>query len=279
MTRRVDQSNSSLRGILLCLGLVAFGGVILLRLFLTPQAESLAAPAEATPQIPGVKLRFVSCDVNRRRLQEEPVFAEIRRLDPDYLLLQNVDSEDVAPIAEAMGMAKWYHPGVYQPSANLGGSRASWGNCVLSKQQIFEGSAIEGGGGVMGAWAVSAVDGKRFLVGSVHLKQTGDSSPESQQLISAWEKRGSEPIVIGGLFCRELAGDDLVQRGSGWFDALSAFITTDAMRRPQIFLSPGWSCIRGGVIEGFDLAPAWIDASSSAAATAPTTRSSAADDE
>jgi hypothetical protein len=255
---------------------VAFVGVILLGLFLVPSAQSPGAPAEATSQVPNVRLRFVSCDVNRRHLQAEPVIAEIRRLDPDYLLLQNVYPQDVAPIAEAMGMQKWYQPGLFQSSANPDGLPALWGNCVLSKQQIFEGSSVEGGG--TAAWAISVVAGKKFLVGSIHLKPAGGSSLESQQLISAWQKKESEPMVIGGLFSGELANDDLVQRGSGLFDALSAFVSTDAARRPRIFLSPGWSCIRGGVIEGFDLAPAWIDASSSAAATA-TTRPSAPDEE
>jgi hypothetical protein len=268
MNERPDHSTSSFRGIMLCVGLLAFGGVIVTALVFTPPAQSPAAPTSAASSVPDRKLRFVVCDLKGRRPGDEGIFAEIRRLKPDYLLLQDVDSNDLASLVTTMQIRMSYPPN---------GPQAS-GNYLLSNQPLLDGEAIDGGDGIVGGWAASVVDGKKFLVGSVRLSASNGTA-EEQRLIVAWQQRGGEPIVVGGIFAGEPMDDDLVQRETGWFDALPAFVPSDQLTRERIFLSPGWSCIGGGVVRGGDLSAVWIDAASSAAATTPTTQSALPDDE
>jgi hypothetical protein len=255
MSERTNHSTSSFHGIMVCVGLLALGGVIVLTLVLTPTAQSPAAPTAAASSVPDRKLRFVACDLKRRNPQGESIFAQIRRLDPDYLLLQNVNWADVSPLATAMGLRMW---------SPRGGPPASWGNCVLSKQEILDGDGDRG-------CAVSVVDGKPFLVGSVQL-------PDDGQLVAPWQESGAKTIVLGGSFVGAPADDDLVQAGTGRFDALPAFVPSDKLPHERIFLSPGWSCVAGGVVRGNDLTAVWIDAASSAAATTPTTQMTPADE-
>lgn len=156
------------------------------------------------------------------------------------------------------------------PADNLKGS--GFGNCILSKYPLTAPAPAAG----IGMWASTQVAAKRFLIGSVTASPAAGPSA-SGQFLDDWQKRGSPPIVCAGEFPIGFADNDPVQLRSGWFDGLSAWErllphSTASQRRAQIFLSPGWSCRAGGAIGGYALAPCWIDASSSASATAPTTQ-------
>src|SRR5688572_29736988 len=109
----------SLRGVLLVLGLFAVGGVMLAGLFLAPQPSSPPAPAQATWGVPTRPLRLVSYNILHNQRGLDRISAEISKLGPDFVLLQEVEFAHVTDLARALNMHKTYHPRLYERSVNL----------------------------------------------------------------------------------------------------------------------------------------------------------------
>src|SRR5579862_2372553 len=84
-------------------GLVIFGALILGGLYLSPKAYPPPAP-DVPLGAPDRKLRFVSYDLGRQHPMKDPQFAAIMKLEPDYVLLQDVNEDDAIEIAELLNM-------------------------------------------------------------------------------------------------------------------------------------------------------------------------------
>lgn len=188
--------NSSRRGAWLVAAIFAFGVIVFCGLYFAPKAGPPAVPGEARWGVPERTLRFVTWDLRRRHPGAGNALDIVRQLQPDYVLLQGIEEEDVIPLAEAIGMQHSYHPQLYQRAKNFSGRKADWGAVVLSKYPLYEGRGIPGPQGVSGAWAVSVVDGRKFVVAAAHLAAGEQGQHEAAALREAWEKRVSPPMVL-----------------------------------------------------------------------------------
>ena len=273
----------SITGVAVVLGMFLLGGLVFWGLKLAPQAPSPPAPPAAVWGAPQRTVRFVSYNILHNQRGVTQVIAELKKLSADVLCLQEVESADVVPMAEALGMQQHYHPRAYQRSANLAGPKASWGNAILSKFPLYEADAIPNpGGGAFGVWAVIVVDGQKFLVANVHLSATWNANPvhikqsgefrynEITNLITAWQNRGSPPIVVTGDFNQIPLGNNYYEMTRHWTDALDALGETGATfdggllqtRIDYFLLSKDWKPQAGGVIrtKASDHRPIWLEA-------------------
>ena len=189
----------SKRGALLVLGIFVFGAIIMGGLYLTPRSRAPRAPAGLKYGIPDRPLRIVCYDLRRQPPHIDPMIAAVQRLNPDYLLVVDIEEDDAVQLAELMGMQQSFHPQLYQRSQNIAGKQATWGNCILSRYPLYEGSAIAGKAGVFGTWAISVVDGRAFVVGCCHFAGGDGSTAEWDALRQAWIARGSPPIIVAVL--------------------------------------------------------------------------------
>jgi endonuclease/exonuclease/phosphatase (EEP) superfamily protein YafD len=271
MTRSPVASPRSLsRGAILVLGLFALGGAVLWGLFHAPRATSPAAPATAEWGVPARPLRFVSFNVLHLQRGTDGVVAAIKALDPDFVLLQEVESRDVVGLAQALGMQRSHHPNAYHASVNLDGPKATWGNLILSRHPLYEAGSIPNpGGGSFGVWAITEVDGKKFVVANVHLSATWKANPlhvkesgenrarELAALAGSWRERGSPPIIIGGDFNQIPFGNNYAAMTEHWSDALAALGKNDMTFRTGLLqtrvdymlASQQWLATAGGVVQ------------------------------
>jgi endonuclease/exonuclease/phosphatase family metal-dependent hydrolase len=186
-------------------------------------------PPSAVWSPPDHPVKFVSYNILHNRRGIARVIDEIGKLDPDFVLLQEVDRSDVTQMSQALGR----FPAIYHASENLAGPHASWGNAILSRHPLYDASSIPNpGGGSFGVWATAVVDNKKFLLGNVHLSATWNANPahlvessnnrwkELTNLVQAWQSAGSPPIVIGGDFNQLALGNNYALMTQHWSDAL-----------------------------------------------------------
>jgi endonuclease/exonuclease/phosphatase family metal-dependent hydrolase len=259
----------SIRGMLLVLGIFLLGGAVLGGLFLAPRPHAPPTPPGVESGLPLRNLRFVSYNILHNQRGLDRVAGEIKKLEPDFVFLQEVESADAAQLAQALGMEANYYPQLYHTSENLAGQRASWGNLILSKYSLYAAESIPNpGGGSFGVWSDAVVDGKRFVVANVHLSATWNANPihikqsgmnramELTNLRNAWKARGSPPIIVGGDFNQIPTGNNYVQMTQDWTDALAALGkkgTTfgEGLLKTRIdyfLLSPGWKPIDAEIV-------------------------------
>jgi len=186
-------------GAIALLAIFVTGGVLLLGIRLTRHARPRTAPPGVPWGVPGRTLRIISHDLRRQNPQSDPMLAAMSRLNPDYVLLQDVEEDDVVPIAQLLGMQQSFHAELFQRSMNLVGRRVTYGNCIFSKHPLYEGAPLTGGQGPFGAWAVSVMDGRKFLVASVHFAPGERGIAEAHAMTQVWQARGAPPMVAGVL--------------------------------------------------------------------------------
>jgi endonuclease/exonuclease/phosphatase family metal-dependent hydrolase len=205
------------------------------------------------------------------------VIDEVGRLEPDFVLLQEVERRDLTAMSQALSK----FPAIYHASENLAGPRASWGNAILSRHALYDaGSVPNPGGGSFGVWATAVIDGRKFVVASVHLSATWNANPthliessnnrwkELSNLVGAWRGVGSPPIVVGGDFNQLAIHNNYALMTKHWTDALSAlgkdqatFSAGPLKTRIDYFLtSKQWKLLGGDVIESdaSDHKPLWL---------------------
>jgi endonuclease/exonuclease/phosphatase family metal-dependent hydrolase len=205
------------------------------------------------------------------------VIDEIQKLDPDFVLLQEVERRDVTQMSQALGR----FPAIYHASENLAGGRASWGNAILSRHPLYDAGSIPNpGGGSFGVWATALIDGRKFVVANVHLSATWNANPahliessnnrwnELSNLVHAWQNAGSPPIVVGGDFNQLAIHNNYALMTRHWSDALSALGKDQATfgaglikTRIDYFLtSKEWKPISGDVVDSdaSDHKPIWL---------------------
>ena len=181
-------------GALVILGLLAFGALILGLLAVTPFAHAPKAPADVPAGAPPRTVRVVCYDLAHQHPRNDPMLDDIRKLNPDYILLQGVDEDDSVAAAELLQMQARFHPQLYQRSEHLAGPKGVWGNLILGRQPLYNGAPLGSVRGGFGASAVSVVDGRKFLIASIHL--AGDQAlGEAENLTAIWKARGSPPMV------------------------------------------------------------------------------------
>jgi endonuclease/exonuclease/phosphatase family metal-dependent hydrolase len=272
----------SSRGILLVLGMFVVGGIALAGLFLAPRASSPPAPGEVRFAAPPRKLRFVSYNILHGQRGLERIAAEINKLEPDFVLLQEVESQHAPALARVLKMDQNFYPQLYHTSVNLAGPRASWGNLVLSRHKMYAADSIPNpGGGSFGVWAVAVVDEKKFYVANVHLSATWNANPkhikesgvnrykELSNLAKAWRDLGSPPIVIGGDFNQIAMGNNYSLMTETWSDALAKLGHTgvtfgEGLLRTRIdyfLVSKEWEPAAGGIAQkgASDHRAIWLD--------------------
>jgi endonuclease/exonuclease/phosphatase family metal-dependent hydrolase len=264
--------------------LVILAGAAVLSAYLRPHAPPayVYAPPTAQLGVPDRPVRFVSYNILHNQRGKDAILAEIQRLEPDFVLLQEVESRDVDEMARRLGMRSAYEGRVYYPSENLAGRRASWGNAILSKHPLYEAESIPNpGGGSFGVWAAAVVDGKKFYVASVHLSATWKVSVshaneqanrrhgELRNLVNAWGADRKPPIVVGGDFNQLPMGNNYYEMTRHWTDALGALGKTDntfksgllvRTRIDYLLSSREWQPQEGGVVntDASDHRPIWV---------------------
>ena len=272
-------------------------GIALVGIFATviwaisrPRIDTVPAPASAVLGAPDRPIRIVSYNILHNQRGRDAVIAEIRRLNPDVVFLQEAESRDVGLMSQQLDRLHM----VYFPSQNLAGD-ASWGNAILSKLPLYGAASIPNpGGGSFGVWAYAVVDNKKFMLACVHLSATWKASPlhliestnnrnrELSHLRDAWTLAGSPPIVIGGDFNQMPVGNNYELMTRDWTDALKqlkhdepTFHDGLLQTRIDYFLaSKEFTANDGAVVQSnaSDHSPIWIELLS--ASKPATTRSS-----
>ena len=247
-------------------------------------------PPTAVWSPPERPVKFVSYNILHNQRGMARVIDEIRRLGPDFVLLQEVERRDLTTMSQALGR----FPAIYHASENLAGGRASWGNAIVSRHPLYDAGSIPNpGGGSFGVWATAVVGGRKFVVASVHLSATWNANPahlvessnnrwkELSALTRAWRDAGSPPIVVGGDFNQLAIHNNYALMTRDWTDALSAlgkdrstFAAGLLRTRIDYFLaSREWELVAGDVVESdaSDHKPIWLLAGNGGAATRPAT--------
>src|SRR5436309_14913572 len=107
--RLIGSSRGSPRGVWLVVGIFLLGGAVLEGLFLAPHpASPPPAPAAIEWGVPARQLRFVSYNVLHNQRGLERVVEQIKKLQPDFVFLQEVESDHVREMAKQLGMERTY---------------------------------------------------------------------------------------------------------------------------------------------------------------------------
>lgn len=129
---------------------------------------------------------------------------QIRKLDADYVLVQNIRFDDVHPLAEALGMARSFYPQLFQRASPR--SKDAPGDLILSKHTLYDAAPVaqgSGGRNARGVRAVAVFAGVRFVVASG--VGAGDNSLRAFDVAS--KQAGSRPTVLATGFVKRAAGE------------------------------------------------------------------------
>ena len=205
MTVAVRTSNRSLRGALVCLAMFVLGGGVLWGLFEAPKARSPASPVLAWGA-PTRPVRFVALDFGGQGGVSAALTRQVTALDPDYVLIQNIRFDDVLPLAEALGMARSYHPALFQRADPR--SKDAPGDLLLSKHALYDARPIALDpdpqyAHMRGVEAVAVADGYRFKI----VSGIGATDASLRALDLARQRMGSRPIVLATGFVRAAKGE------------------------------------------------------------------------
>jgi hypothetical protein len=196
-------------GVVLILCILAFGGAMLLVLFLAPRATN-PAPSGLAYGVPARAVRLASIDLRSFKPQANAAIDRIRATEPrpDIVLLQSATVADAAKIADSFNIPADAAHQAFYPSQNFGRPGAEPGNAILSKFPLFSPRSIPSRGGSFGVWADAVADGVKFIVASVEtIDETSQVAPasdiatmrrrEMQTLADAWRELGGPPMIVG----------------------------------------------------------------------------------
>ena len=211
---RPSRRHASWRGGVVCIAMFVLGGAVLWGLFLAPRGRSPASP-DLPWCVPATPLRFVAVDLAGQVDVSRRIIDRMKAPDADFVLVKSVRFEDVPPLAEALGMARSFHPQLFQrpdPRAKDGP-----GDLVLSKYPLYDAAPVPGGG----VRAVGVVDGVRFIVSCAARATAGEAptvsyaatGPAAIVADGAWEvlestsdsPEGSPPIAYAQVRARTVA--------------------------------------------------------------------------
>jgi hypothetical protein len=186
-------------GLLAIAGMAMLGALLLVLLFLAPRYARRAP--NAAWGLPPQAICAVVIDMHKVSGGIDAAAEEIRRIDPDLVLLQGIDGLAGEKMAAGLGFGGTGAVAFY-PAQNLTGPNSTWGNMILSKHALYEIRSIPNRGGSFGVWAVAAQAGVKFYVASAEFSrpeaaQRGDAHQEVTTLLRAWDKIGHPPMLLG----------------------------------------------------------------------------------
>jgi endonuclease/exonuclease/phosphatase (EEP) superfamily protein YafD len=120
-------------------------------------------PVSAVWSPPEKAIRIVCCNVRRNQATIDKVFDDIRKLEPDIVLLQEVEKTQLSQMTEALQTL----PAIYHASENIGGPRVGWGNAICSRYPLYAGSSVPQSGASLGVWATVVIGNAKFKVASI----------------------------------------------------------------------------------------------------------------
>jgi len=230
---------------------------------------------------PAKPITVVSYNILHNQRGLPAVIAEIQKLQPDIVCLQEVEKNDLSRMTELLGT----YPAIYHPSENLADPHASWGNAICSRLPLYDAGTIPNpGGGSFGVWAtaLTPADNHKFQIACVHLSATWNANPahliesannrwkELTNLSEAWRQLGSPPILIAGDFNQIPLGNNYALMTKEWSDALQqlgaaqpTFTGTPIQTRIDYFLlSKEWHATAGNAVNSnaSDHKPIWLTA-------------------
>lgn len=219
----------------------------------------------------GRPLAVVSWNIERG-VQFQKIFTTLRALEPDVILLQEVDrycrrsgNRDVArDLGRLLGM-NWVRAGEYQEIGEAGGTDAAvTGQAILSREPIADAATIVFAeqasfrwrwnpmqprrGGRIALEATTA--GVRFF--NLHLESGGDDERRARQLaeVIAASKQHGDRAVIAGDFNNDVAFHSSMFEGlgrAGFVDALGATPRQTSINHRHPI---DWMFVRGGKATG-----------------------------
>jgi hypothetical protein len=195
----------SRRGILVCLGMFVFGAVVLWGLFQAPRLRSPASPDLPWGR-PARQVTVVSLDLGGGAGPIASLAGPVRQLDPDYVLVQNIRFDDVLPLAEALGMARSYHPNLFQRADPR--AKDTPGDLILSKHPLYDARPLAlnpdpRDPDLHGVESIAALDGVRFVVAS----GVGATDRSLQAFDAGLKRSGSRPTLLGTGFMPARPGE------------------------------------------------------------------------
>lgn len=243
-------------GVVICLGMFALGGAMLLAFFKVPRG-GIPAPA-AEWGVPERRVRIVSCRLGTNPKERDRVAAEVRRIAPDYLLLQDAGADQVDSLAKQLQLNGGGSGPIFYPTAEQGND--SRGNAILATRPLYDGRSIPNPGGEsFGVWASSIIDGRKFVIASVDLAGLAPTAiPASTRehefgnLLRAWHALHDPPMIVAG---------DLGASADGSNARASSRRSPQPGQRDWFYLYGGWHFAADGVLAAGPekLPPIWID--------------------
>lgn len=230
--------------------------------------------------VPDRQLRFAAYNIYHNYRGMDRTIAEVRKLDPppDFLLLSEIEPQQVLPMADALGFKHRYFPLLGYSSGH-----PVWPDvAILSRHGLFDGKPLfTSDGHTFGLWAYAVVDNRKFAIVGVHLWPTFGIDPRhvietanrrNEQLnviLATWRDEGSPPLVAGGDFNQPALGDNYALMTRDLNDTLGGLGQVGAtfgrkvfqLRIDYLLATPHWQAISGGVIQGnaSDHRPVWVD--------------------
>jgi hypothetical protein len=253
----------------------AFGGAVLWGLFMVPRRRSPPSPPApwGAPTRPVV---FASIDFGGEPGVSDALVFQVRGLDADYVLVQNIRFDDVLPLAEALGMEASYHPQLFQRRDPK--LKDAPGDLILSRHPLYEARPVALGpsaddANARGVQAVAVLDNVRFVLAS----GVGATDATLQAFETEWKKSGSPPTVLATGFVRPKRGEGLYRGALAPTVTLSQETEQGGPLVPvaTVYADPSWVMTAGNALPGSPGTPmvlhvrlkAWTP--SAAAATKP----------
>jgi hypothetical protein len=196
---------------LVCVAMFAFGGAVLWGLFMAPRGRSPKAP-QVPWGAPPRDVVFASIDFGGESGVSDALVFQVRGLEADYVLVQNIRFDDVLPFAEALGMEASYHPQLFQRrDPHL---KDATGDLILSRHPLYDARPLVVGASAddthaRGVQAVAVLDGVRFVL----VSGVGATDATLQTFEAEWKKSGAPPTVLATGFIRPKRGEG-VYRGA-----------------------------------------------------------------
>jgi hypothetical protein len=185
--------------VLTVLAVFVFGGVFLAGLYYTAWRDVPPEYRVSHPGVPLVTLRIVSANGNWKSEEIPSLLGELKRLKPDYVLLQRILRKEAQDIAIALDMRHAGQLQMFYSPANSGNSSEA-GNAILARHPLYKGRSMPRHDTIdFGVWAESIIDNNRFLIGCVDLSEKGATEELTLALRSA-QKADSCPTILGGSF-------------------------------------------------------------------------------
>lgn len=186
-------------GLLTVLAIFLFGGVFLAGLYYTAWRDVPPEYRASRPGVPPITLRIVSANINWKPTEIPSRVDEIKRLKPDYVLIQRILRKEAQEMAIALDMRDDGELQMFYSPANSGDPSEA-GNAVLARHALYKGRSMPRHDTLdFGVWVESIIDADRFLIGCVDLSEKG-ATEELTIAMHSLEKASFPPTILAGSF-------------------------------------------------------------------------------